>query len=273
MTRRRVFFTHLMKTGGTSVVESLEHGIEPARTFPLPGSLDARVDAKISAEVLLGTPPEVLAAIDCFSVHLPPWVGRAVAPDALQVVVVREPVARTVSHLRHLARSENRKQGLAGLYDDELWRARLADYQTQILAASQAEYVRFRHEVETLRDNMSEDERAAFAEEIRRAVAAGHHYFPSSAIELPRAVTSDDVDAAIAVLDGMDVVGTTDDVGAFVAAVARRCRRDLPAPRLTNEADSSDGVDPALLERIRSDVEADTVVYEHARRLAARLRP
>jgi hypothetical protein len=267
---RRVFFTHIMKTGGTSIVAALEHGLDPTATFPLPGTPEERIAAKLGIEGLLESPPERLAAIGCFSVHQPPWVGRAVAPDALQVVVLREPVARTVSHLRHLARSNARPDFLSVIYDEPGWRDRLVDYQTQILSSTREEYDERRRRIAEFGEAIAEKGRAEIEAALREAMVSGRHYFTPTVIEAPRPMSSDDIEVAIGVLDSMDVVGTTDDLPGFVAAVSARCGRELVVPGQMNTSRQQAPVDPKLMERIRADQDADRVVYAHARRLAAR---
>ena len=106
----------------------------PAETT-YPGAPEpARAMAKTSLQVLLEVSRAEQRPRDFYSVHMPAWVAEEVAPHHVRVTVLREPVARTISHLRHIARAMQLVGGqpafgsLQELYDDPRWHERLVNY-------------------------------------------------------------------------------------------------------------------------------------------------
>ena len=162
----------------------------------------------------------------------------------MQVVVVREPIARTVSHLRHLARSPARPDFLSVIYARARWRDRLVDYQTQILSSTREEYDERRRRIAEFGEAIAEQGRAEIEAALREAMVSGHHYFTPTVIEAPRPMTDHDVEVALGVLDEMDVVGTTDDLPGLVSRGSARCRRASSPPGQMNTAREQSPVDP-----------------------------
>ena len=60
-------------------------------------------------------------------------------PDLLSVTVLRDPVERTISHLRQIADLPQTSDDLEAIYEDPVWHARLRDHQVQVFAAAPQE--------------------------------------------------------------------------------------------------------------------------------------
>lgn len=259
----RIFVTHIMKTAGSSLTLALHPHFAPASRYPLDG--DEAMWRKADVAALLEIDPRVRDGIALFSVHMPAWVGRAVAPDALQVTVLREPVARTVSHLRQVARAVG-VDDLEALYGNPALRPRLADYQTRMLALDQHDHeeqqVRAAAEAERLRAG-------ALSPAERDALEAA--LIPAMLTVVPEAPPLDatHLERARRRLDDFDVVGTTDTLDATLATIGHAIHAELGAPPRHNIGEDALTVSGALRDAIRDDQQLDLELYAAAQDRAA----
>src|SRR3979409_1986805 len=104
---RRFFFMHLMKTGGTSFAFQLRKHFDNSAVFPCQG-IDARdmTDVAVYASVrrLLRTSPERRADIRVYTGHFPFIASQILDPDLVTLTLLRDPVDRTISLLKHFKR-------------------------------------------------------------------------------------------------------------------------------------------------------------------------
>jgi hypothetical protein len=196
---------------------------------------------------------------------MPAWVAEAVAPRHARVTVLREPVARTISHLRQIAGVLNRREAghavrsLDELYDDPRWYRRLANYQVRIFSQTRDEYE-------------SEHER-------RIAVLPGASHqdpdllFPTQAtgVEVDTLVQDGALGRAIGVLDRFDVVGVTEQLDLVLERVAALVGKEYRPVGYVNPGSATLEASKALVERVRADQELDVMLYEHACARAVKL--
>jgi hypothetical protein len=122
----RLCFIHLQKTGGISL-ESVLRSVYPTRAW--------FVAWKVGD--LAGKGAADLANFDVCAGHCGGGLWRVCAPDAEGLTLLREPVARTLSHLRHLRRlatargSEPGDEGRAALRSED-WH-RVLDFQGSVV--------------------------------------------------------------------------------------------------------------------------------------------
>lgn len=160
---RPFFFVHLMKTGGTSFAFHARKHFTPEQVYPCAGldtvdsSIQAQVLAYASLAGLRSLAPARRAAIRLYTGHFPyaatQLVGEATAggtaiPDPIVLTLVREPVARTISTLRHFQRlgpgsvspgAPNRFEGsrLEAIYDDAAVHSTfIRDHQVRIYSSA-----------------------------------------------------------------------------------------------------------------------------------------
>jgi hypothetical protein len=91
LTRRRVAFVHIPKTGGTSVISALAAAIEAPRIFPDPGP-DFPDRYRLSLHA-----PALLAEYDYFLGHYALHEIRYIPGEVYTFTVLREPRARIIS--------------------------------------------------------------------------------------------------------------------------------------------------------------------------------
>lgn len=105
----RVFIVHVMKTGGTTLVESLRRSFPPEEVYPQP-DLDLRRDGDtvafrhLTIRYLQTLPEDRLRQIRIVAGHFPYLARDILGHDFDAITVLRDPVERTISLLRQLQR-------------------------------------------------------------------------------------------------------------------------------------------------------------------------
>lgn len=255
----RTFFIHVMKTGGRSVGQLLRSQFDPAATYPNHRRGD-RADVKLFPAKLLALSEQERDRIDFYSVHMPAWVAEHVAPDHVTISVLRDPVARTVSHLRHITRMSGTPDDLTAVYDTPEWRDRLVNYQTRIFGLS-------KHDFDA--ESEASDRFASTAtEETMQQVTQSLLPFWSTGIGQAEPMDDSHLQRAMERLDRIDVIGTTETSDRFTRRLEQWVGRPLPALELVNASPGGSPAAPdSLIARIRRDNELDLALHEHASRL------
>ena len=234
---RPVLFVHIMKTAGASFRQQMVANLGAEAVYPAAG-VDGEVgstaieDANWSIERLRRMPDERRRSVRAVAGHFPWMVHDLLDPDPFTLALVREPVARTVSYLRQSQRLQPQHEGLSleEIYEDPfVFRCFVENHQAKVFA------LRAEDEPESYMDVLTVDE--------RRLVAA--------------------VDA----LGQVDVLGLTEDYGAFVDRACRRLswRRHDVADRHVRGTRAR--ISRSFRRRIEQDNAADLELYEAARRL------
>jgi hypothetical protein len=232
------FFLHVMKTAGTTFVRQLQREFAPESIYPcrtIDWVTEHDYDAYINIPRLLALPPERRAEIRVYTGHFPYMVCDLVAPGITTLSILREPVARTISVLKHFKRVEPRFRGssLEAIYDDrQIYRFFVENHQTKVFSLVPA-------------DN-------------EPAINCG--------------LTMDDgrYERARRNLARIDVLGLTEAYDDFVIETQRRFGwwdggADLEIR--TNVSTEAWDVDPAFRERIAADNAYDVALYDDARAL------
>src|SRR5438128_6563867 len=118
MPQPRFFFVHVMKTGGATFRQHLYGSFGEERVFPC-----HKVDAPDRAwliDYLLRIPPERRAATRAYIGHFPFVVTELMGIDFVTLTMLRDPVERTISYLKHCTQYNPQHQGmtLEKIYDD-----------------------------------------------------------------------------------------------------------------------------------------------------------
>jgi hypothetical protein len=263
--RQRFFFVHVMKTGGTSFVFQLSRNFAADEVYPdiardRRSPTDAEPYASLTA--LERLTPERRDAIRIYTGHLPLAARDLMGPDLVTLTLLRDPVDRTVSVLKHFKRLWPRYGDLSldAIYDDELvFRHFVEHYQTRMFALTPADGTRSFASVTdyaTLRRALDDPSHAS------RALDAGAVV----------AMDKDRLTLAKRNLATVDVIGVNESFDAFVA----RLRDDYgwwPSgerfdARANVSAEPWEAGD-ALRARIERDGPFDRELYEYAHELIA----
>ena len=249
----RFFFVHVMKTGGISFRGHLLQQFSAAEVYPDP-PLDWRVpfdiDAYVSAERILNLPAERTSVIRVYSGHVPYVVTEMMPCELVTMTMLRDPVERTVSVLRHFKRLVRRCADLTleEIYEDDVvYPYFIENHQTKVFALTAA------------------DEPGNFA-----SAQAGEESAQSA-----QTIVVDGARLALAKenLDRVDVVGITGDYPAFARELRRRFGwwpGGVDLELRENVGTDPWTVDEGLRRRIAGDNEADMELYRYAVDLVGR---
>lgn len=251
-----------MKTGGTSVSKLLRDFYPAAATYPSEDDPNA-ASTKVSVAKLLAHRTEATQAPSLYPVHMPAWVAEHSAPSHLRATVLREPVERTLSHLRHIARALD-TDDIEAIYDDPAWRDRLSNYQVRLLSATpQQHFQRQEALAQALREALDSGS-ASPREPGERPWAGPARHIAYTAIAEGGPLDQHDLDRAIERLGRFELVGSTDRLDAFTRKLGDLLELPLKAAPRLNTSSGGEAPSAALLARIRADNALDAVFYERA---------
>jgi hypothetical protein len=251
-----IFFVHVMKTAGTTVHSLLRPHYPDDECYPGPNQTRPR---KLFISRLLNLPADEKARNRYASVHMPAWVADEFAPNHLHITILREPVERTISHLRHIARAMN-AGSLEEIYNIPAWRDRLANYQTRIFSTRKDLYDQSRRIlVQAIANNGAES--AAAVSGARSDNGHSGHPGNSSLVQTemycgivdPRPRTNDDLQAATDMLDSFDVIGVSGQLEPFLARLSDAIGTTLVPVEQHKTATDKFSASDAFRERINSD--------------------
>jgi hypothetical protein len=232
---RRFFFVHVQKTAGTALFQRLRHEFGVDGVYPNDSDGDRLVDApQLMVPRLLERWAVRRDEIRVVAGHFPLCTVGLLDAPFITLTLLREPVERTLSYLRHhrVLTPEDRDKPLEQIYEDP-----------------------FRYP--TLVHNHMVKMFGMGAAEMTGGVLT-HLEF-----------TDDHLRRARAGLETVDVVGLQDNFESFCAEVAARYAVDLGAPRFANRTEPVE-VSDAFRARIARDNALDVELYEFARDLVAR---
>ena len=150
------FFLHVMKTGGTTFQQHIDANFAADECYPLEQSGLERVDSYFLLERLRALTAEQRRAIKLYAGHFPYVATTLLEHEPITLALVREPLARTVSLLRHRKRyvAENRDMTLEEIYDDPwVYPVLVHNYQVRLFAMTAEDAPRSYHDTIEIDDN------------------------------------------------------------------------------------------------------------------------
>ena len=239
---RTFFFLHVMKTGGSSMLRNIIDNfpvgqVEPDTRLgggPKPGEPPTYA----SLERLRSLPRARRDEVRVYAGHYPFWVTDLVPTDVI-MTVLRDPVERTISFLRHCRRYEPGRADLAleEIYEGPWYFPFLVrDYQSKLFA---------------LRPSDDQPDRAHLA-----------------TLEMDQAR----LDAALANLDRVDLLGFQHRYEELLDALRGRYGWTFPVEHRQRVATEEWPVSSSLRRRIEGDNAADVEFFRRALELADRRR-
>lgn len=264
---RRIFYIHIMKTGGASLSLAMDPSFSPEERYPDAPDVDDVMTAKASIEALRTLPAERLARIRRFSVHMPFFVSQLVGPDVTTLTMLRAPVARVVSHLKQVKRTNPTFESmtLEEIYDIPwLFHSYFDNYQAKAFSMSAYDLV-------TLLDP---DER-----NYRLAQYGNHTYNASTpeaemlkavlyAVGWDAPINDKRLAIAKANLERVDILGFLDRFEELLSTLEREYGLDIQRCAPTNTG-HEEATSPDLLARIEKDNQYDMELYRYAQTLWA----
>jgi hypothetical protein len=266
---RRFFFIHVMKTAGTTFALQLQQQFHGAEIYPS-GDIDQgetnNPQVYVSARRLLELPPERRALIRIYSGHFPYVASEVVGGNVVTLTLLRDPVSRTISVLKHFKRLHERyhEQRLEEIYEDEFIYSHFIDnHQTLIFSVERA-------------DNPDAFSSSLSYDATLDALSPARDPKVLSATRSSRIVV-DDRRLAIAMgnLARTDVVGLTSGYAEFVEELRNRFGwwpGGVDAGARANASSEPWDVPSSLRARIAADNVYDVELYRHAEGLVAQRR-
>jgi hypothetical protein len=228
----RYFFVHLQKTGGTALLQRLRLHFGVDAVYPTP-SIQGIPATSLDVRLLADRFARDREQIRMVTGHFPLCAAEVLGVPFTTFTLLREPVERTLSLLRHRREVE---PGHEGLSLEELYRQPVV----QRLAHN--------HMVKLLSLTVDEVDDGALSE------------VPMDEDRLERAIAN--------LAERVDLFGVQERFDEFCAALEARYGFDLGAPRFANRSTPAPA-SQALREEIASDNQLDVRLYEWARNALA----
>ncbi|MFN8125130.1 MAG: hypothetical protein U0R64_01270 [Candidatus Nanopelagicales bacterium] len=228
----RYLFVHLQKTAGTSLRAELMQVFPGRALYPNPADGDPVTDAPqidVDRLVRVVDDPRRRRRLRMVIGHFPLATRERLSVPFVPITVLREPVSRTLSYLRHyrVRHPDLAEVPAAELYGiPDVHRIQVRNHMTKMLGMTSAE------------------------------MTAG--------LLTDLTVTSEHLERAVAAVRQMPVVGVVEEFDRFRSDLQRVFGWELPAPVRVNTT-VSEPVDAELVERIREDNALDVALYASAR--------
>jgi len=235
-----LFFIHVMKTGGATFRQHVYNNYGPGEVYP-----DLQLDFKpddlyrpnFRISYLFALEPARRERIRAYMGHFPYIVGELLGIDPVTLTILRDPVDRTLSYLRHCQRyhPQHRELSLEQIYDDPFYFPKfIENHQAKVFSMTRA------------------DELISYMDEIN--------------------VDDDRLRIACDNLEKVDVVGLHEHYDEFLDQVRSRFGWRFDEVPNWHVSEESAPVSEAFRRRIAADNAADMAFYQYARSLHARRR-
>jgi len=278
----RFFFIHVMKTGGTSFAEHLRTNFTTEQRYPdacvTPdmGFFDG-VEAYIHVPKLISDVNRLEGKLRIVLGHVPYAVRSLLTKDYVAMTLLRDPVDRTISYLKHCRRYhiEHMSQTLEQIYEDAWFHASfISNYQTKLFSMSAQEALaedRFLAGSVKLppRRELGDGQSLSCDIKALRDSAPGRFSLEMFAASTG-VIKVNDARLTIAKenLSAVDVIGVTEHYDRFLRQLVDRygwAIKSIPH-RHVGEVDA---ISPEFRSRIASDNAYDIELYDYARSLAS----
>jgi hypothetical protein len=227
---RRFFFVHLQKTAGTALWRRLHQQFESSALYPGPDD-GVPPETVLSVDRLVKSWTSRRDQIEVVAGHFPLCATELLDADFTTLTLLREPIERTLSYLRHHRQeTPGESRSLEEIYDDPVRFELLHNHMVKMLSLTLGE--------------MTDG-------------ALTHVAFTRARLELAKEC-----------LAAVDVVGLQENFESFCGELSRRFGWDLGPPVMMNRSRPQE-VSDAFRARIADENALDLELYEYAEQLVA----
>jgi hypothetical protein len=248
----RFFFFHAQKTAGTSLFTRLQHHFGERAVYPDGSDENERGDAVLSVQQLRERWQARSDEIRVVTGHFPLCAADLLGGRFTTLTILREPVERTLSYLRHrrVDAPEDRDKSLEEIYRDP--------YRFDALI----------HNHMTKMFSLTPDEANAW--QMQKAELFSQPPDETAPWILTKVeFTPDRLERAKVGLASVDLIGLQESFEEFCSTLGRRLGWDLGPPLHQNRTEQGD-VPVSLRARIAEDNAMDIELYEFGRSLYKR---
>ena len=225
----RLFFVHVMKTGGATFRRRIEANLGEEHVYPNASIDTDMLAANLSVQYLLDLPEERVRTLQAYTGHFPFAVTQMLPGRFLTMTVLRDPVERTISYLKHCRKYQEQHHDMAleAIYEDPWYfPTMMKDHQVKVFALA------------------PEDRAETVAEVID--------------------IDADRAARARANLDSIDFLGLHEHYDDFVRDVSEHLGWSGDAPFSWHVSEAEE-ISASFRRRIADDMAADLEFYEYAR--------
>jgi hypothetical protein len=133
----RIFFVHVMKTGGATFRRHIEANLGEEHVYPNAAVDEDLLSANLSVPYLRDLPAERVRELRAYTGHFPFAATQILPGPFLTMTVLRDPVERTISYLKHCRKYQEQHRGMAleAIYEDPWYfPTMMENHQTKVFA-------------------------------------------------------------------------------------------------------------------------------------------
>lgn len=223
-----------MKTGGATFRQHILANFPPEQVYPFIAIDSDLINSNLEIDYLRSLTASRLETLRVITGHFPFVATEMLGLDFVTMTILRDPVQRTVSYLKHCKRyhPRHRDQSLDEIYADQhTFRHFIHEFQTRMFSLT------------------AEDRPRSCLDEIE--------------------IDEQRLELAKTNLHRVDVLGTTERHRDFLAEVQSRFGWDCSGRRDARVSNEPWAISDELRDRIAQDNTADCAFYEYASRLVA----
>jgi len=279
---RKFLFIHVMKTGGTSFVDIIGANFSAGQRYP-DVCVDPNADIFHRMEAYLFIPGLVeyvnamKGRLHMVRGHIPYAVRSLLQDNYVALTLLRDPVERTLSYLKHCRRYhvEHIGQDLEKIYEDSWFNATfIRDYQTKIFSMSPREALaedRLVDEPPALPPRHAITDENGFVaefEELKKRAPARVSLETFAASTGVIQVDEERLATARDNLSAVEIVGVTEHYDRFLKRLADEYAWKVKSVPHRHSGEE-DAISPEFRDRIARDNAFDMELYDYARSLSA----
>ncbi len=282
----KFLFIHVMKAGGTSFTEVINTNFSDAERYPAGYLKDEsnpfrKMEAYLYVPGLLGAVNSAPERYRIVCGHVPYATRTLLDDDYVALTVLRDPVARTISYLKHCRRYHNEHADwpLEAIYEDDWFHASfINNYQTKLFSMTAEETlaeVRYGDYEPVLPPRSELGNGENLTPELIALGERGGGRFSMECFAASTGVIEVDnarFETARENLRATDVVGVTEDFETFLFTLGTRYGWTIGNMPHAH-AGEDDDVPAALKERIARDNAMDRELHAYASALSAQRKP